>query len=49
MFNKEFSGLDVHASTQMTIHNLECAQTMQKLGFKRAVLARELSIQKFMI
>jgi len=41
---KNFPGLDVHASTQMTIHNLECAQTMQKLGFKRAVLARELSI-----
>lgn len=41
---KNFPGLDVHASTQMTIHNLECAQTMEKLGFKRAVLARELSI-----
>lgn len=41
---KNFPGLDVHASTQMTIHNLECAQTIEKLGFKRAVLARELSI-----
>lgn len=41
---KNFPDLPIHASTQMTIHNLECAQTMEKLGFKRAVLARELSI-----
>ena len=41
---KNFPDLPIHASTQMTIHNLECAQTMEKLGFKRAVLSRELSI-----
>ena len=41
---KNFPDLAIHASTQMTIHNLECAQTMEKLGFKRAVLSRELSI-----
>ena len=41
---KNFPDLPIHASTQMTVHNLECAQTMEKLGFKRAVLSRELSI-----
>ena len=39
-----FPDLDVHGSTQMTIHNLECVQTLEKFGFKRAVLSRELSI-----
>ena len=39
-----FPDLDVHGSTQMTIHNLECVQTLEKFGFKRAVLSRELPI-----
>ena len=33
----------IHASTQMTIHNLEGALAAEKLGFKRIVLAREMS------
>lgn len=41
-----FPDLAVHASTQMTIHNLEGALEAQKLGFKRAVLSRELSINE---
>lgn len=41
-----FPGLDVHGSTQMTIHNLECVQTLEKFGFKRAVLSRELPISE---
>lgn len=36
--------LDIHASTQMSIHNLKQAIYFEKLGFKRIVLARELSI-----
>ena len=30
---KNFPDLDIHASTQMTIHNLEGALELQKLGF----------------
>lgn len=40
---KSFPDLDVHASTQMSIHNLEGVLEMQELGFKRVVLSRELS------
>jgi putative protease len=41
-----FPNLDVHASTQMSVHNLEGALELEKLGFKRVVLARELSISE---
>lgn len=40
---KDFPDLDIHGSTQMTIHNLEGASQLQALGFKRVVLSRELS------
>ncbi len=33
----------LHASTQMTVHNLEGVRALEKLGFTRVVLARELS------
>ena len=39
-----FPNLEVHASTQMHIHNLEGVKLAEKLGVKRAVLARETSI-----
>lgn len=39
-------GMDVHASTQMTIHNLQGVLALQKLGFKRVVLSRELSLSE---
>ena len=35
--------LPIHASTQMTVHNLEGVKRMAELGFTRVVLARELS------
>lgn len=38
-----FPDLAIHASTQMSIHNLKGVLELQKLGFKRVVLARELS------
>ncbi len=41
-----FPDLPIHASTQMTIHNLEGALAAEKLGFKRVVLARELSLDE---
>ncbi len=43
---KNFPDLPIHASTQMTIHNLEGALEAEKLGFKRVVLARELSLEE---
>lgn len=43
---KLFPDLPIHASTQMTIHNLEGVQELEKLGYSRAVLSRELSIQE---
>ena len=43
---KHFPDLPIHASTQMTIHNLEGARECEKLGFKRVVLSRELSLEE---
>lgn len=34
----------VHASTQMAIHNLAGVKQLERMGFKRVVLARELSL-----
>jgi putative protease len=36
--------LDMHASTQMTIHNIAGVKWAAKFGFKRVILARELGI-----
>ena len=36
--------IELHASTQMAVHNLEGARFLQSLGFKRVVLARELTL-----
>lgn len=38
-----FPDLPIHASTQMSIHNLQGVLELEDLGFKRVVLARELS------
>ena len=38
--------LDIHASTQMTIHNSQGAAWAAKLGVKRVVLAREVSLDE---
>ena len=43
---KNYQDLEVHASTQMTTHNIEGAQKLQELGFKRVVLSRELNINE---
>lgn len=40
---KNIPNLPIHASTQMSVHNLEGVTTLQNLGFKRVVLSRELS------
>ena len=41
---KHFPSLELHASTQLVAHNLEGVLALGELGFKRVVLARELSI-----
>lgn len=43
---KSFPDLAIHASTQMTVHNLQGVLELQELGFKRVVLSRELSMQE---
>ncbi len=37
--------LPLHASTQMTVHNLEGVLALEKMGFQRVVLSRELSLE----
>ena len=36
--------IELHASTQMAVHNAEGAKFLHSLGFKRVVLARELTL-----
>ena len=43
---KHFPDLELHASTQLVAHNLEGVLAMKELGFKRVVLARELSLEE---
>ncbi len=43
LIQSQFPGFNIHASTQMAIHNLAGVKQMEQLGFKRVVLARELS------
>ena len=46
LLKKVLPGLSLHASTQMTIYNLEGVKILENLGFKRVVLARELSLEE---
>ena len=46
LVRKTFPNLEIHASTQMHIHNLDGTQLMEKLGMQRVVLARETSIDE---
>ena len=46
LVRKTYPNLEIHASTQMHIHNLDGTQLMEKLGMKRVVLARETSIDE---
>ncbi len=43
LIQSQFPGFNIHASTQMAIHNLAGVKQLEQLGFKRVVLARELS------
>ncbi len=43
---KHFPNLELHASTQMAVHNKAGAQALKDYGFSRVVLARELSLDE---
>ncbi len=45
LLREQLPELPVHASTQMTIHNVEGVKFLQGMGVKRVVLARELSLE----
>ncbi len=45
LLHQLYPSLEIHASTQMHIHNLEGVKLLEKLGIKRAVLARETPIE----
>ena len=44
--NKYFPNINVHASTQMSAHSIDDVKFLQDLGYKRVVLARELSLKE---
>lgn len=44
LLRKKFPNLELHASTQMNIHNYDGALLAKKLGFKRVVMSRETPI-----
>jgi putative protease len=41
-----FPDLECHASTQMTLHNVDDVRVAQSMGLSRVVLARELSLEE---
>lgn len=45
LVRKTYPNLEIHASTQANIHNLEGVKLCEKLGIKRVVLARETPIE----
>lgn len=44
--HERFPDLEIHASTQTHIHNVEQMKLLKSLGVKRAVLARELTLEE---
>lgn len=46
LIKRNFPDFEIHASTQMTVHNGEGAILLNELGFKRIVLSRELSLKE---
>lgn len=44
LVRKTYPNLDIHASTQMHIHNVEGVKFAKKMGLKRVVIARETSV-----
>ncbi|MBW9148237.1 DUF3656 domain-containing protein [Clostridium sp. CM028] len=46
LIRNNFPDFELHASTQMTIHNGEAALFLKEMGFTRIVLSRELSLKE---
>lgn len=46
LVHENFPEIEIHASTQMGLHNLEGVQSILKYGFKRIVLARETPLEE---
>src|SRR3712207_9086196 len=46
LIKRNFPKFELHASTQMSIHNAEGAIFLKNLGFSRIVLARELKLKE---
>ncbi len=46
LIRKTYPNLELHASTQMNVHNVEGVKFLSDLGLKRVVLARETNIEK---
>ena len=45
LIHKTFPNLEMHASTQMNVHNINGLKFLKEMGFKRVVLAREVPIE----
>ncbi len=45
LIQRVYPGLEIHGSTQMTVHDASGARLMQSLGVERVVLARENTLQ----
>jgi len=43
---EHFPELELHSSTQMTVHNAAGVKQLERMGFTRAVLARELTLEE---
>ena len=46
LIKKYFPDLRLHASTQLAVHNREGVEALRDMGFKRVVLARELTLEE---
>jgi len=46
LLRRYFPRLEMHASTQLSVHNRAGAEVLHELGFRRVVLARELTFEE---
>lgn len=46
LIQSQFPSLALHGSTQLSVHTIEGVQELQRMGFTRAVLARELTLEE---
>ncbi|HEX5270918.1 MAG TPA: peptidase U32 family protein, partial [Gemmataceae bacterium] len=46
LVRRHFPRLELHASTQLSVHNRAGAEALRRLGFARVVLARELTFEE---